>query len=54
MEWIIALIALVAMEVVLGIDNLVVLAIVTGKLPKEQRPKARRIGLLLALVVLIG
>ncbi|MEM7311606.1 MAG: TerC family protein [Planctomycetota bacterium] len=54
MEWTIALIALVAMEVVLGIDNLVVLAIVTGKLPEQQRPLARRIGLLLALVMRIA
>jgi predicted tellurium resistance membrane protein TerC len=42
------------MEVVLGIDNLVVLAIVTGKLPEEERPLARRIGLLLALVMRIA
>ena len=53
MEWIVAVVALVGMEVVLGIDNLVVLAIVTGKLPEEQRPLARRIGLLLALVMRI-
>lgn len=51
MEWIVALIALVGMEIVLGIDNLVVLAIVTGKLPEDQRPQARRIGLILALVM---
>ena len=54
MEWIIALVALVAMEIVLGIDNLVVLAIVTGKLPEEQRSKARRIGLLLAMVMRVA
>ncbi|MEM8677972.1 MAG: TerC family protein [Planctomycetota bacterium] len=53
MEWIVAVVALVGMEVVLGIDNLVVLAIVTGKLPEQQRPLARRIGLLLALVMRI-
>ncbi len=54
MDWIIALIALTVMEIVLGIDNLVLLAIVTGKLPVEQRPLARRIGLLLAMFMRIG
>src|SRR5690606_27249089 len=36
-------------EVVLGIDNLVFLTILAGKLPDEQQPRARRIGLGLAL-----
>ncbi len=49
MENWIALIALASMEIVLGIDNIVFLAIVTSKLPVEQRPLARRCGLLLAL-----
>jgi predicted tellurium resistance membrane protein TerC len=46
---IIALIALVAMEIVLGIDNIVFIAIITSRLPLEQQANARRIGLLLAL-----
>jgi predicted tellurium resistance membrane protein TerC len=46
-----ALIALVVMEVVLGIDNLVFISILTNKLPEEQRQKARRIGIGLALVM---
>lgn len=46
----IALAALAAMEIVLGIDNLVFIAILSGKLPDEQRPSARRIGLIVALV----
>lgn len=46
-----ALIALVVMEVVLGIDNLVFISILTNKLPEEQRRKARRIGIGLALVM---
>ncbi|MCA8909142.1 MAG: TerC family protein [Rhodospirillaceae bacterium] len=53
----IALLALVTMEIVLGIDNLVFVAIVTNKLPDAQRPMARRIGIGLALVlrlVLLG
>lgn len=49
MEWVVALIALALMEIILGIDNIVFLAIVTGKLPEAQRPLARRIGLILAL-----
>ena len=44
-----ALIALVVMEVVLGIDNLVFISILTNKLPEHQRQKARRIGIGLAL-----
>jgi predicted tellurium resistance membrane protein TerC len=46
---IIGLITLTLMEVVLGIDNIIFLAIVAGKLPPEQQPKARRIGLAAAL-----
>ena len=44
-----ALATLIAMEVVLGIDNLVFISILTNKLPEEMRPKARRIGIGLAL-----
>lgn len=44
-----ALITLIAMEVVLGIDNLVFIAILTNKLPESQRDKARRLGIGLAL-----
>ena len=51
MEWMVALVALALMEIVLGIDNLVFIAIVTGKLPPEQRRAARRIGLGLALLM---
>jgi len=46
-----ALVTLVVMEVVLGIDNLVFVAILSNKLPEHQRQKARRIGILLALVM---
>lgn len=53
MEWMVALIALALMEIVLGIDNLVFIAIVTGRLPQEQRRSARRIGLGLALIMRI-
>lgn len=44
-----ALITLVVMEVVLGIDNLVFISILTNKLPEHQRGRARRIGIGLAL-----
>jgi predicted tellurium resistance membrane protein TerC len=46
-----ALITLIAMEVVLGIDNLIFIAILTNKLPESQRDKARRLGIGLALVL---
>lgn len=46
-----ALVTLVVMEIVLGIDNLVFVAILSNKLPENQRQKARRIGLSLALVM---
>ncbi len=55
MDWItqpeawIALATLTALEVVLGIDNIVFISILTGKLPEEQRPSARKLGLLLAM-----
>lgn len=46
-----ALIALTVLEVVLGIDNIVFISILSDKLPKEQRPLARKLGLMLALVL---
>jgi predicted tellurium resistance membrane protein TerC len=46
-----ALVTLVVLEVVLGIDNLIFIAIVTNKLPEEQRALARRVGISLALVL---
>ena len=47
----VALAALVAMEVVLGIDNLIFIAVVTNKLPEESRSKARKIGISAALLL---
>jgi predicted tellurium resistance membrane protein TerC len=49
-----ALLTLIALEVVLGIDNLVFIAILSNKLPAEQQTRARRIGLALALVMRIA
>ncbi len=45
----ISLLTLTALEIVLGIDNIVFLSVITGRLPKEQQARARRIGLGLAL-----
>jgi predicted tellurium resistance membrane protein TerC len=45
----IALLTLTFLEIILGIDNIVFLSIISGKLKEEDRPKARRIGLLLAM-----
>lgn len=47
----VALITLIVMEVVLGIDNLIFISILTNKLPEHQRALARRIGIGLALVM---
>lgn len=55
MEWIanpdawIALATLTVLEIVLGIDNIVFISILSGKLPKEQQARARNVGLLLAM-----
>ncbi|WP_293681839.1 TerC family protein [uncultured Phenylobacterium sp.] len=49
-----ALLTLVVMEVVLGIDNLVFISILANKLPEHQRNQARRIGISLALIMRLG
>src|SRR3954465_5242522 len=49
-EGLVALATLTALEIVLGVDNLVFIAIVSSRLPASQQPLARRIGLGLALV----
>ena len=46
-----ALLTLIVMEVVLGIDNLIFISILSNKLPESQRQKARRIGISLALIM---
>ena len=50
----ISLLTLSFLEIVLGIDNIIFISIVAGKLPKRQQRKARNIGLLLAMVFRIG
>lgn len=60
MEWItepdawVALAMLSALEIVLGIDNIVFISIISGRLPEHQRARARRTGLLLAMASRIG
>ena len=59
MDWItdpqawIAFVTLTALEIVLGVDNVVFISILAGKLPIEQREKARRLGLGLAMFMRI-
>src|SRR5262245_20083237 len=48
-----ALIALTAMEIVLGIDNIVFISVVSSRLPPDQQPKARQIGLAAAMITRI-
>ncbi len=48
------LLTLVVLEIVLGIDNLVFIAILADKLPPKQRDKARLLGLSLALIMRLG
>jgi predicted tellurium resistance membrane protein TerC len=59
MDWItdpqiwISLLTLTALEIVLGIDNIIFISILAGKLPQAQQAKARQTGLMLALVTRI-
>ena len=51
MEQIIALLTLILLEVVLGLDNVIFISIVAARLPVDQQKKARRLGLILAMVM---
>lgn len=53
-EGLVALLTLTILEVVLGVDNIIFLAIVTSNLPKDKQPFARKLGLSLALLGRIG
>ena len=46
----IALLTLSFLEIVLGIDNIVFLSIISSRLPQKEQPKARTVGLLLAML----
>jgi predicted tellurium resistance membrane protein TerC len=60
MEWMsdpqawIALLTLTVLEIVLGIDNIIFISILVGKLQERQQPRARRLGLFLAMFLRIG
>ncbi len=60
MEWLanpeiwISLVTLTVLEIVLGIDNIVFISILSGKLPAEQQKRARQLGLLLAMFMRVG
>ena len=60
MEWItdpqswIALLTLTALEIVLGIDNIIFISILTGRLPQEQQATARNVGLALAMFMRVA
>jgi predicted tellurium resistance membrane protein TerC len=51
-SWI-GLLTLTALEIVLGIDNIIFISIVAGKLPPAQQDHARRVGLGLAMITRI-
>ena len=59
MEWIsspeiwIALLTLTALEIVLGIDNIIFISIIASKLPKNQQNLGRQVGLVMAMVTRI-
>jgi len=53
-DGLVALATLAALEIVLGVDNVVFIAILTGRLPARQQDAARRLGLTLALGIRIG
>jgi predicted tellurium resistance membrane protein TerC len=50
----IALLTLTSLEIVLGVDNVIFISILAGKLPPDQRAKARRVGLFLAMFMRIA
>ena len=50
----VALLTLSLLEIVLGIDNIIFISIVSGKLPQEQQAKARNLGLALALITRVA
>ena len=53
-QLIISLLTLIALEVVLGIDNIIFISILAGKLPPEQQRKARNVGIVLAMIMRLG
>ncbi len=60
MEWLmdpqawLALVTLTALEIVLGVDNIIFISILCGRLPEKERARARNIGLVLAMLTRLG
>ena len=60
MDWLtdpqiwIALATLTFLEIVLGVDNIIFISILSGKLPPDQQLRARRVGLLAAMLMRVG
>src|SRR5262245_50258568 len=60
MDWLtdpqiwVALATLTFLEIVLGVDNIIFISILSGKLPAEQQPRARRLGLLGAMLTRVA
>ena len=60
MEWLLdpqawlALATLTALEIVLGVDNIIFISILCGRLPERERARARTIGLMLAMLTRLG
>jgi predicted tellurium resistance membrane protein TerC len=53
-EALVALLTLTVLEIILGVDNVIFISILSGKLPKEQQKRARRIGLIAAMGMRLG
>src|SRR5262245_42473384 len=53
-EIIVALVTLTVLEIVLGVDNVIFISILSGKLPKDQQRRARRVGLFAAMFMRIA
>jgi predicted tellurium resistance membrane protein TerC len=53
-ELIVALVTLTILEIILGVDNVIFVSILSGKLPKAQQKRARRIGMLAAMLMRIA
>jgi predicted tellurium resistance membrane protein TerC len=60
MEWLmdphawLALVTLTALEIVLGVDNIIFISILCGRLPEKERARARNVGLVLAMLTRLG
>lgn len=53
-DGLIGLFTLTILELVLGIDNIVFISIIAARLPEKEQPRARNIGLLLAMIMRVG